>query len=162
MATFPDYEDFAFSFSHANIIVNNRIFTAVENIKLSQRLEESAVYGTARAPLKRSAGQVQMGQGVLVFSDMSEAFDLIQSLSPDFMFRTFDIDYSLVNEAGQYRSIELRSCRIVGLDIDHNQGPDALPAEFPFSFLQMRVNGNDIALLLGGLFAIGKAITKLF
>ncbi len=162
MPTFPDYSNFAFSFSHAIIRVNDRIFTAIENIRLSQRLQEGAVYGTARAPLKRSAGQLELGQGTLVFSDMSEAFDLIQSLSPDFMFRVFDIDYTLVSESLETRSIELRSCRFTGLDIDHAQGPDALPAEFPFSFLQMRVNGNEIAIAIAGLVQAVGAVTRLF
>jgi hypothetical protein len=162
MPTFPDYSNFAFSFSHAVIRVDNFVYTAVENIRLSQRLQEGAVYGTARGPLKRSAGQLELGQGTLVFSDMSEAFNLIQALSPDFMFRVFDIDYTLVNESLETRSIELRSCRFTGLDIDHAQGPDALPAEFPFSFLQMRVNGNEIAIAIAGIAQAVSAVVKLF
>jgi hypothetical protein len=162
MATFPDYESFAFSFSHAVIRANNRVFTAIENIRLSQRLQEAAVFGTARGPLKRSAGQLELGQGTLIFSDMSECFELIQSLQPDFLFRTFDIDYSLIKEDGETRSVELESCRFIGFDIDHQQGPDALPAELPFSFLKMKVNGNDIANLLSGLSRIIGAATRLF
>jgi hypothetical protein len=162
MPTFPDYESFAFSFSHGTIIANKRVFTAIENIRLSQRLQEAAVYGTARAPLKRSAGQLEMGQGTLVFSDMSECFELIQSLQPDFLFRTFDINYVLAKEDGETRSIDLLSSRFIGIDIDHQQGPEALPAELPFSFLQMNVNGNAVANLVSGLFRTAAVVTRLF
>lgn len=165
MANFPDTDNFAFSFSHATIKANNRVFSAIENIRLSQRLQEAAVYGTARVPLKRSAGQLEMGQGTLIFSDLSEAFDMLIELSPDPLFRTWSLDYTLVNESGDVRSIELQSCRMVGLDFDHSQGPDALPAEYPFSFMNMIVNGNDIAVAIQGLLAaaqVVQAVRKLF
>lgn len=162
MPVFPSYDSFAFSFSHALLRVDNRLYTAIENIRLSQRLQEAAVFGTSRGPLRRSAGQLELGQGTLVFSDMGEAFDMIQSLSPDFLFRTFTVDYTLVNEQGDTRNIELRGSRFIGFDIDHSQGPDALPAEFPFSFLQMRVNGNELAISVAGILQAFQAITKLF
>ncbi len=157
MPTFPDYGNFAFSFSHATVMVNGSIYTAIRNIRLSQRLQESAVYGTARAPLGRSAGQLEMGQGTLIFSDLNEAFTMFGDMAPDPFFKTFSIDYVLVNEALQARTVELKGCRFIGLDIDHEAGPESLPAEFPFSFLSMSVDGNALVL---GVASLLSGITK--
>lgn len=157
MPRFPDTEGFAYSFGHAVITIDGRIYTAVRNVRLSQRLQEAAVYGTARAPLGRSAGQLELGQGTVIFSDLSEAFDMLQNLSPDPLFRTWNLDYTLVNERLEVRSIELRSCRLIGIDVDHEEGPDALPAEYPFSFLSMKVNGNSLAISVG---AVAQGIAR--
>lgn len=150
-------DGFAYSFSHAVITVEGKLYSAIKNVRLSQRLQESAVYGTARAPLGRSAGQLELGQGTLVFSDVSEAFDMFQQMSPDPLFRTWSLDYTLVNEKLEVRSIALRSCRLIGFDLDHEEGPDALSLEYPFSFLSMTVNGNQLAL---GVQAVAQGLAR--
>lgn len=158
----PLFENFAYSFGHAAITVDGRIYTAIKNIRLSQRLQEAAVYGTSRAPLGRSAGQLELGQGTLIFSDLEEAFSLFTNLSPDPMFRQFSIDYTLVKEDLTVRSVELRGCRLIGIDIDHEEGPDALPAEYPFSFLSMKVEGTDLLWAIGAAASGIARVIKLF
>jgi hypothetical protein len=148
---FPDVSGFAFSFSHAVIKTDDRQWTCVDGVKISQDLNDAPVYGTSRAPVKRSAGQLQMGQGSLRFSDFEEATDFFRSLKPDPFMKLWTLDYTLVNEIGTVRSIECRACRLVSVSFDHQAGVEAVGGEFPFSFLSMRIDGADVILSPAGI-----------
>lgn len=151
MPNFPDYSGFAFSFSHAVVKVNDRQFIGVDGVRISQDLQDSPVYGTSRAPIKRSAGQVSMGAGTLRFADYEDGTDFFKFLAPDPYMKLWTLDYTLVNEQGTVRSIECRACRLLGIQLDHQAGADAVGAEFPFSFLSLKIDGADVILSPAGI-----------
>ena len=140
-----DHEKYAFSFSHAIIKLNNTSFSAISSVAFSQDIDRSAVYGTSRKPLKRSAGQLQMGEGTITFSDLEEAMSFYSALGDDPSLALFSCDVSMSNEAGDLRSFECSSCALSGFSANFEQGADALGLEFPFSFLLLKVDGREFA-----------------
>jgi hypothetical protein len=170
-----DLERYAYSFSHAIVRVNERQFTDITNVQISQDLTESAVYGTDMRPLKRSVGQLSMGQGQLQFSDMGEAGDFffalggqsgtLQSSSSQPFMATWSLTYQLARPPADVREIECLSCRILKFGIDHSAGAEALGCTVPFSFLAMKVDGREFALdpksLLQKGLNVGQALVNL-
>lgn len=141
-----DLQGFAFSFSHAIIKLNNNQYTAIESISYDQSLDRSAVYGTDVSPLKRTKGQLGLGEGTITFSDLEEAFRFMESLGDDPMGKTFEVSITLANEAGDTRSIELLSCALTGFGGDYSQGADALQQEIPFDYMRTKVNGKLLSV----------------
>jgi hypothetical protein len=144
MATFPDNTGFAFSFSHGRIVLDNRQFTAVSNIQASQELEEGLVRGTSVKVLSRTLGQLGMGAGSVQFSDLGEAMEFFTARGAKPLAQIWNADYSLVNESGQVQSIEMISCRLLKFGFDHSEGAEALAIEYPFSFMSMKINGEEL------------------
>ena len=93
-------DDYALSFSHGIIKVAGRQFTAIRGVSIDQQLTEGVVYGTDMRPLKRTRGQLSMGVGQLVFSDMDEAVDFYKALAPSPMTAIWDLDYTLARTGG--------------------------------------------------------------
>jgi hypothetical protein len=141
-----DYNNYAFSFSHAIVRVNERQFVGVQSVSVNQELTESAIYGTDARPLKRSVGQLSLGRGQLVFSDYQEGTDFFKSHGVEPFKALWALDYTLAREDGTTRSIECQSCRLTGFGIEHESGPDGLAITFPFSFMAMKVDGVDLFL----------------
>jgi hypothetical protein len=141
-----DFLNYAFSFGHAIVRVNERQFLGVQSVNVNQELTESAIYGTDQRPLKRSLGQLSMGRGQLVFSDYQEGTDFFAYLGTNPFNALWALDYTLSREDGTTRSIECRSCRVLGFGVEHESGPDGLSITFPFSFMAMRVEGRDLTL----------------
>lgn len=141
-----DYENYAFSFSHAIIKLNERQFTAISNVSFSQDIERSAVYGTDRKPLKRSAGQLSLGEGNVQFSDLQEGMEFYSALGSNPSAALFSCDVTFSNQNGDTRSFELLSCALSGISGDFEQGADAMGIEFPFSFMAIKVDGAEFAL----------------
>jgi hypothetical protein len=141
-----DLVGFAYSFSHAIVRVNERQFTDVSAVSISQELTEAAVYGTDARPMKRSVGQLSMGQGQLTFSDMGEATDFFATLGDEPFMALWALDYALTKPDGSFRSVECLSCRLTSFGIEHQAGGDALGMNFPFSFLQVKVDGRDLVM----------------
>jgi hypothetical protein len=137
---------YAYSFSHAIVTANERQYTDISAVSISQELTESAVYGTDIRPMKRSVGQLSMGRGQLTFSDMGEAIDFYKALGDEPFLSLFTLDYALSTPNGSFRSVECRSCRLTSFGIEHQAGADALGMTFPFSFLQVKVDGQDLVL----------------
>lgn len=144
MATFPDNEGFSFSFSHARIVLDTKQYTAIKNIQASQELEEGLVRGTSVKVLKRTLGQLKMGDGTITFSDLGEAMEFFSARGVRPLAQIWNADYSLVNEKNEVQSIEMISCRLLKFGFDHGEGADALPLEFPFSFMSMKINGEQL------------------
>lgn len=140
-----DLEKPAYSFGHAIIRVDERQFTDIDNVQLSQELTEAAVYGTDFRPLKRSLGQLGLGQGQLKFSDMGEAGDFYFALGDDPFSKIFTVSYVLARGA-DIREFEAQGCRLTRVSIDHSAGAEALGAVAPFSFLKLKVDGREFAL----------------
>lgn len=138
--------DYAASFSHATIRANDKQFSGIRSVSISQELQESAVYGTDPRPLKRSQGQIQLGTGSLTFSDYVEGADFYLNLGAEPMMALWSLDYTLSLPSGEVRSIECLGCRITQFGIEHESGADALEVTYPFSFLQIKVDGRELAL----------------
>lgn len=141
-----DHVNYAFSFAHAIVRVNERQFVGVRSVSVNQELSEAAIYGTDARPLKRSVGQLNLGRGQLVFSDYGEGTDFFQSLGSEPFKAIWALDYTLAREDGTTRSIECQACRLLGFGIEHESGPDGLAVTYPFSFMAMRVEGVDLVL----------------
>ena len=141
-----DHVNYAFSFAHAIVRVNDRQFVGVQSVSVNQELTESAIYGTDARPLKRTVGQLQMGRGQMVFSDYQEGTDFFKSLGAEPFKAIWNLDYTLAREDGTTRSIECQSCRLLGFGVEHESGPDGLAVTFPFSFMAMKVEGVDLFL----------------
>lgn len=140
-----DYTQYAFSFSHAIIKLAEVQFSSISAIQFSQDIDRSAVYGTSRKPLKRSAGQLQMGEGTLTFSDVEEAMQFFAALGDEPSLAIFSIDATLNNEAGQVRSFECLSCALAGFTANFEQGADALSLDIPFTFMLLKIDGKEFA-----------------
>ncbi len=143
--TFPDTENYAFSFSHAIIKVNDRQFTAIGNVKFDQTIDHGAVYGTDRRPLKLSAGQLAVGTGTVSFTDLAEAMDFYESLGDNPSAKRFTTDVTFSNEAGLVKSFELRGCALSGISGDFKSGADPMGLDIPFVYMETRVNGSAFA-----------------
>jgi hypothetical protein len=140
-----DHERYAFSFSHGIITCNGQQFSGISSVSFSQDVDRSAVYGTSRKPLKRSAGQVQMGEGAVTFSDLEDAMRFYSSLGDDPSLALFVVDFTVSNEAGDVRSFECLSCALSGFSAQFEAGADALGLEVPFSFMMLKVDGKEFA-----------------
>lgn len=141
-----DYENYAFSFSHAIIKLNETQFTAISAVSFSQDVEREAVYGTDRRPLKRSAGQLSLGEGSITFSDLEEGMSFYAALGENPSAALFSCDVTFSNENGDTRSFELLSCALSGISGDFEQGAEALGVEFPFSFMSIKIDGAEFAV----------------
>lgn len=144
MATFPDHTGFAYSFSHARIVLNGKQYLAISNVQANVPLEEGAVFGASNKPLRRTPGQLQMGEGNVTFSDYEQANEFISDLGDKPLLKIWDMDYTLVDESGKVRSVECIACRLTAFNLDHEQGAEALTLELPFSFMTAKVNGKEL------------------
>jgi hypothetical protein len=140
-----DLERFAFSFSHAIIKLQDVQFTGIKHIGFKQDIHREATYGTSRKPQKRSAGQLGLGEGTLMFSDLEEAMQFYNALGDDPTLTLFSVDCTLTNEAGQTRSFECLSCCLSAFEGDFEAGAEALSLNLPFDFLLLKIDGREFA-----------------
>jgi hypothetical protein len=155
-----DLQNYAFSFSHAIVRVNDRQFIGVRSVNISQDLTESVIYGTDSRPLKRTVGQLQIGRGNLAFSDYQEGTDFFKSLGLSPFTSLFTLDYTLQREDGTTRSIECQSCRLLSFGVEHENGADGLEIQYGFSFMAMKVDGIDFVLSPKALLQAGLSIAQ--
>jgi hypothetical protein len=155
-----DLQNFAFSFSHAILRVDDRQFVGVRSVSVNQELTESVIYGTDLRPLKRTVGQLQIGRGNLVFADYQEGTDFYGSLGSSPLTRIWNLDYTLQREDGTTRSVECQGCRLLSFGVEHENGPDGLEIQYGFSFMNMRVNGIDTVLSPKALLQAGLGIAQ--
>lgn len=155
-----DLQNYAFSFSHAIVRVDERQFVGLRSVSISQDLTESVIYGTDSRPLKRTVGQLQIGRGGLVFSDYQEGTDFFGALGASPFTRLWTLDYALQREDGTTRSIECQGCRLLSLGVEHQNGSDGLEVAYSFSFMAMRVDGIDTVLSPKALLQAGLNIAQ--
>lgn len=145
--------------------MDERQFTDVNNVAVSQELTEAAVYGTDIRPLKRSVGQLSMGQGQIVFSDLGEAFEFYAALGDDPFMKLFAVTWQLARPPADVRELEAQSCRLLRVGVDHSAGAEALGLVAPFSFLKLKADGREFALdpksLIQKALNVGQALTNL-
>ena len=140
-----DLENFAYSFAHGTIKLADQQFTAIENITFSQDIDRAAVFGTSRKPLRRSAGQLQIGTGEVTFSDLDEGLEFYKTLGEDPSRASFAVDVTFENEEGAVRSYEIKGCVLSGISGDFATGGEALQQAFPFEFMDIKVDGVSFA-----------------
>lgn len=158
-----DLQQFAYSFSHAAVTVGGRQFTDISAVAISQDLKESAVYGTDVRPLKRSVGQLDLGKGQLTFSDLGEARDFYKSLGDQPFLALWELSYALSHPDGQgVLSVDCKACRLTSFGIQHSAQSEALGMTFPFSFLQVKIDGVDAALSPKAIIQAGLSIAQGF
>lgn len=138
-----DLENYAYSFQHAIVKLEDTQFTGISNVAFSQNIERGVVYGTLAKPLKRARGQVQLGEGTITFSDLKEAMQFYASLGDEPSAALFTVDVTLANSNGDTDSFELQSCTLSGFSANFESGSDALGLELPFNFMHMKINGKD-------------------
>jgi hypothetical protein len=139
-----DLESYAFSFQHGIIKLRDKQYTALSNVGGNQGIERSAVYGTSAKPLKRSAGQAQLGEGTVTFSDLKEALEFYADLGTNPSAVNFNVDATFANPNGDTASIEYIGCNISGFNSAFENGSDALTLEVPFTYMMTRINGVDL------------------
>lgn len=140
-----DLENFAFSFAHGIIKLADQQFTALENITFNQGIDRTAVFGTSRKPLRRSAGQLGLGEGEIVFSDLSESKAFYKALGSDPSRASFAIDITFENEAGEVISYEIEGACLAGLEGDFATGGEALTQSYPYQFMSVKLDGVAFA-----------------
>lgn len=143
-----DLNQFAFSFSHGTITLNDVIFTGIGSISGDQSIDRSAVYGTARGPSAMSQGQVGLGEGSVTFNDLKEGMEFYKTLADsaaDASRAIFACEYTLENSAGETIRIDMIACSLSNFSFDFENGADALGIEFPFNFMRMKVDGREFA-----------------
>lgn len=140
-----DLENFAFSYPHATIKVGDKQFMSISAISFDLPVDRSAVYGTAASPLKRSKGQIGLGEGSMTFADLEEAGLFYDALEENPAGKVFNIDVSFENEAGQTRSYQLLSCALAGFSASFEQGADALSLDVSFDFMRLKIDGREFS-----------------
>ena len=146
-----DLRNYALSFAHAIIKVDDRQFVGVQGVNVNQELQEAAIYGTDMRPLKRTVGQLQLGRGQLTFSDFEEGTDFFLYLGSQPFLKIWTLDYALTREDGTTRSVECQGCRLTAVGIEHENAADGLTISYPFSFMNMKIDGVDLAVSPRGL-----------
>jgi hypothetical protein len=142
----PDNANFAYDLSRAEINARGNVYTAISNIKHNQKLEEGVVRGTKAGVLKRTRGALGMGEGEIEFSDFEEAVKLVEDFGDGWGEVIFPV--VIVWTAPNKPSIkeELFACRFLDLTLDHKEGADAQTGNFPFSFMERKINGKKMLL----------------
>ncbi len=137
-----DLENYAYSFSHAIIKVGDKQYTAISNVSFSQGIERGVVYGTSAKPLKRSRGQVQLGEGTITFSDLKEGMTFLNDLGDEPSAATFTVDVTFTN-GEDTDSFELQGASLSEIAGNFEQGADAMALELPFEYMHTKINGKD-------------------
>lgn len=140
-------DGFAFSFGRGELDLDGKIYTRIENIACSQPIEEGVIFGSSLAPIDRTEGQQQIGDGTIEFSDIEEAASFLDRLgeAPEGrLMKIFQASWVLRHPRDDSRiiKVECRGCRLLDWELDASQGPDGIPMVLPFSFMKRLLNGK--------------------
>ena len=144
---YPDIQSYAYSFQHAELSIGARIFTAIAGVEIDQPTEEGVVMGTRPYPLKRTAGQMEMGEGTITFSDEGERQQFIDELGNGYREKIWSLTWVLSgpnagSSAGASIKKECIGCRVLSDPTSHESGTDALGGDITFSFMYCKTNGK--------------------
>lgn len=139
---YPDLEGFAYSFARAELSLNRRIFTAISNVQFDQPTTEGSVMGTRPWPLKRTEGNMDLGEGTITFSEEAERIQFIDSLGNGWRNAIWTLSWTLQATGAPTVRLACYSCRVLGNPIAHEQGEAALGGDISFSFLYHSINGK--------------------
>jgi hypothetical protein len=132
---------YAIGFSDIQIDLGNEIFQAVAKLKHDQPLEEGVIHGTSVMPLKRTVGQVGLGQGEIQFADIEDAQRLVEGIGDNYYLKVWPATFFYHRPGRRSITHKLFECRILNVQDDHSQGTDALGETIPFSFMRHSRNG---------------------
>lgn len=121
-----------------------QIFIEVKSVTWDDTIEETLVYGTNAAPVGRTRGVYNPGEGSLDLTRQMCAV-LVEQLGDGYMEKEFDINckYSdpLIN-LGQPITDALERCRIIGIAPSYAQGGEELRDEVKFKPMTVLRNGK--------------------
>lgn len=141
MSGYPDLEGFGYSFSRAELSLSRRIYTAITNVSFDQPTTEAAIMGTRPWPLKRTEGNMDIGEGTLTFSDEAERILFITSLGNGWRKIIWQLSWVLTARAQPPVKLACFGCRVLGNPVAHEQGEAALGGDITFSFMFHTING---------------------
>lgn len=139
---YPETEAFAYGFARAELTIGRRIITAISNVQFGQPTTEGVVRGTQPFPLARTEGEMDIGSGVITFSDEAERVAVIDSLGDGYRAVIWNLKWVLTARGRPAVRLACQSCRFLDFPVDHGAGEEALGGEMPFSFLSHTVNGK--------------------
>lgn len=138
---YPDLEGFGFSFSRAELSLGRRIFTAISSVEFDQPTTEAGIMGTRPWPLKRTEGNMELGEGTVTFSDEAERMAFISALGNGFRSVVWDLNWILTSPGSTPVKLACFGCRVLSNPVSHEQGESALGGDVAFSFMYHTVNG---------------------
>lgn len=142
MPSYPQYEGFAYGFQRAELSLNRSIYVAISNVSMDQPTTEGVVMGTRPFPLKRTEGEMGIGDGAVTFSDIGEMVRFLEELGNGWRSQTWSLTWTLTAQGAPTIKKACQGCRILSNPFDHGTGEEALGAEMPFSFLSHTINGK--------------------
>lgn len=145
----PQTDGFALDFSKNELTLDGKIYNRIENIAVSQPIEEGSIHGTSAQVIARTRGQQGLGDGTIEFSDREEAIDFIDALGNGWAEKIWTASYVMKVSETKVIKVELQGCRALDVEIDDSQGPDGLPTPIPFSFMRRLINGKTDFLAAG-------------
>lgn len=141
MSGYPDLEGFGYSFSRGELSLARRIFTAVTNVEFDQPTTESAIMGTRPWPLKRTEGNMELGEGTVTFSDEAERMAFMAELGNGFRSKVWQLTWILTAPGSPAVKLVCYGCRLLSNPVAHEQGEAALGGDITFSFMYHSING---------------------
>jgi hypothetical protein len=138
---YPDLEGFAYSFSRGELSLGRRIYTAVTNVEFDQPTTEAAIMGTRPWPLKRTEGNMELGEGTVTFSDDGERLLFLGDLGNGWRNVIWGLTWILTSSKAPNVKVGCIGCRVLGNPIAHEQGEAALGGDISFSFMYHTING---------------------
>ena len=139
---YPDVEGFAYSFARGELAMAGRIFTAISNVSADQPTEEGAVMGTRPFPLKRTIGEMGLGEGTVTFTDAGELHDFISLLGDNYREKTFTVTWIKTAPGAPNIKRVCYGCRLLSEPLNDEGGADPLGGDVTFSFMYMTINGK--------------------
>lgn len=143
MSGFPDTQGFAYSFHRAELSADRYIYALITNVEIDQPTVEGAVYGTRSHPLLRTVGKMELGAGVVTFSDEGERSRFIERLGDAYREKTWSLAWKLTAPNKPMINIEAFGCRVLGNPFAHQEGEEGLGGDILFSFMHHKVNGRS-------------------
>lgn len=120
------------------------IFIETNAITWDDSIEETLVYGTNAAPVGRTRGVYNPGEGTITMTRQMCAL-LIETLGDGYMEKELDINVKYSDpqiNLGQPITDSLERCRIKGITPSYAQGGEALMDEVKFSPMTVLRNGK--------------------
>ena len=142
MPNYPETEGFAYGFQRAELTLQGVIYTGISSVEIDQPTEEGAVMGTRPYPLKRTMGQMEMGEGTITFSDEGERQRFIDGLGNAYREKVFSLTWLLTAPNTPAIKKECIGCRVLSDPTSHESGTDALGGDITFSFMYCKTNGK--------------------
>lgn len=141
MSGYPDLEGFGYSFSRGELALGPRIYTAISSVQFDQPTTEAAIMGTRPWPLKRTEGEMGLGEGTVTFSDEAERIAFITTLGNGYRNTIWGLSWILSARNSPNVKMACFGCRVLSNPFQHEAGENALGGDITFSFMYHTING---------------------